>query len=220
MAYSPVKKLVLLLVATTFMLTGCLGQKSPEERMYEIMENAVKAEKGFEDQQNPLVELETKENELFDKITSLGMKEKEQINKLSDEALSMADKRNEHIDKEKKSIQESREKFKDADSVMKKIKDPELKEKAEFLYKTMNDRYAAHDTLYNEYTKAIEGDKDLYKALKSGDINLDDLEKKVENINQHYSKVLEANEKFNKLTETYNKEKLAFYKLAGLDGNS
>lgn len=220
MFYSPVKKLVFMVVATTLLLTGCLGQKSPEERMYEIMENAVAAEKDFEAQQNPLVELETKENELFDKIIGLGMKEKEQINKLSDEALSMADKRKEHIEKEKESIKDSREKFKDAASILEKMKDPKLKEKAEFLYKTMNERYAAHDALYNEYTKALEGDKDLYKSLKSGDINLDDLEKKVNSINEHYSNVLKANENFNKLTETYNKEKFAFYKMAGLDGKS
>ncbi|RHW31149.1 hypothetical protein D1B31_22775 [Neobacillus notoginsengisoli] len=214
------KKLFFLLAATVLALTGCLGQKSPEERMYEVMENAVSAEKEFEAQQNPLVDLEKKENELFDKIIGLGMKEKAQIEKLSDEALSLAAKRKDHIEKEKESIQESRNQFKEASSTLEKIKDPELKEKAVFLIKTMNERYDAHKTLYDEYKKAIEGDEDLYNSLKSEDITLEDLEKKVNSVNAHYSKVLEANEKFNKLTETYNQEKLAFYKMAGLDGDS
>ncbi|WP_409275430.1 YkyA family protein [Neobacillus sp. SCS-31] len=218
MPFSPTKKLLFLLGVAIFLLSGCFGKETPESRLYEVMEKAVKAEKQFEAQQDPLIELESKEKAIFDKIMGLGLKEYSQISTLSDEALDIVDKRKEHIELERQSLEQSREQFEKASVIMKEIKKPELKEKAELLYQTMKERYKVHETLYEEYMNVLEGDRKLYTSLKAKDVSLENLEDQVNTLNDFYTSILEANEKFNELTEKYNKEKLNFYELAGLMG--
>ncbi|WP_316568366.1 YkyA family protein [Neobacillus sp. YIM B06451] len=218
MPFSPTKKLLFLLGAAILLLSGCFGKETPESQLYEVMEKAVKAEKQFEAQQDPLIELESKEKAIFDKIMGLGLKEYSQISTLSDEALDIVDKRKEHIELERQSLEQSREQFEKASAIMQEIKTPELKEKAELLYQTMKERYKTHETLYEEYMNALEGDRKLYTSLKAKDVSLENLEDQVNTLNDFYTSILEANEKFNELTEKYNKEKLNFYELAGLMG--
>ncbi|WP_082306854.1 YkyA family protein [Bacillus sp. FJAT-27245] len=218
MPFSPTKKLLFLLGAAIMLLTGCIGKESPESQLYEVMEKAVKAEKQFEAQQDPLIELETKEKAIFDKIMGLGLKEYSQISTLSDEALAIVAKRKEHIELERQSLEQSRQQFEKASAILDKIKKPELKKKAEFLYETMKERYEIHESLFKEYMNALEGDRKLYTSLKAKDVSLENLEGQVNKLNDTYSSILEANEKFNELTEKYNQEKLDFYKLAGLIG--
>lgn len=218
MPFYPIKKLHFLLAAAVVLLSGCLGKESAETQLYKVMEKAVKAEQQFEAQQDPLVELETKEKAIFDKIMGLGLKEYSQISTLSDEALAIVEKRKEHITLERESLEESRKQFEEASSILKKITKPDLKEKAELLYKTMKERYKTHEMLYKEYMNALEGDHRLYTSLKAKDVSLENLEGQVNTLNEYYTGILQANEKFNELTEKYNKEKLDFYKLAGLTG--
>ncbi|WP_059169986.1 YkyA family protein [Bacillus sp. FJAT-27445] len=216
MPISPMKRLLFIFAASILLLAGCLAKETPEAQLYEVMEKAVNAEKQFEAQQDPLMELETKEKEIFDKIMGLGLKEYKQISILSDEALAIAAKRKEHIGLERQSLDDSRVLFKEASGILENIKNPELKKKAETLYKTMNERYTAHELLYKEYMKALEGDQKLYTSLKEKDITLENLEGQVNSLNTHYTRIMETNDKFNELTEKYNKEKLEFYKMAGL----
>ncbi|WP_043933489.1 YkyA family protein [Bacillus sp. EB01] len=222
MKFSSLKflRIVFCLVLPLVLLAGCLGQKSPAEQIYDVMEKAVAAEKKFEEQQAPLVELEKKEKELFDQIVEIGQKEFDQVEKLSNDALKLVDKRKEHIALEKESLDESRKQFGAAADHLKEIKDPKLKEKAELVVATMKERYSAHEKLYKEYMIAIENDQKLYTLLKTKDVNLKVLEGQITSVNGSYTKVLEANKQFNELTEKYNQEKLSFFKLAGLEGKN
>ncbi len=118
---------IILLLVLSFSLTGCLGLKNPEEKMFKIMEDVAEEEKNFEQQQDPLIELEKKEKELYDKIISLGSKEHEEIIKLSDDALTTVSKRKKHIDKEQESLKKSKEKFETISPLISDIKDSDLK---------------------------------------------------------------------------------------------
>lgn len=104
--------LSLLIVVNLIILSGCLNQKTTPEKMYEVMEEVVLEESTFEDQQSPLVQAEKEEKQLYDKIISLGMKEYEQIVKLSDEALLLVEKRKTLMASETTSIKQSEEQFK------------------------------------------------------------------------------------------------------------
>ncbi|QED47374.1 YkyA family protein [Cytobacillus dafuensis] len=206
-------------IAGAVFLTGCLKQQTPVEKMYEVLENVVASEEAFEAQQVPLVELEKKEKEIYDKIISLGMKQFEEITKLSNEASAIVDQRKKHIEKEEESIRASEKEFKELKPIIKDLKNPSLKEKSLQLYETMTERYKIHDELYLDYSKAIELDKELYAMFKNENIQLDQLEDQITKINEEYGKVLEANEKFNDKTKQYNEMKLSFYKESGLDVN-
>jgi nitrous oxide reductase len=207
---------ILFLSVLVLILTGCTKEKTPVEKMYNVLENVVSAEKEFEEQQDPLVTLEKKEKEIYDQIIELGMKEYDQIVKLSDEALKMADERKEHMEKETNSIKNSEKEFKKAAEIKDKFDDPALTKLANELFVIMMERYKAHDALYLEYTEALNNDKELYVMFKNKNLPLDDLEEQVTKLNETYKRVYTANEKFNILTEQYNEKKMSFYKQAGI----
>ncbi len=197
-------------------LSGCFTQTTSAEKIHNVLESVVSAEKGFEDQQEPLVSLEKQEKGIYDQMIGLGMKQYDQIVKLSDEAAALADQRKEHMELENKSLKKSKNKFKEVANLKDDFDDPALKKQANELYDLMMERYEAHDDLYKEYSDGIKYDKDLYGMLKNKNLPLEDLENQVNKVNQTYEKIFAANEKFNQLTEQYNSKKELFYKKAGL----
>ncbi|WP_223595193.1 YkyA family protein [Neobacillus bataviensis] len=216
MFFTRKKRLVLFFLAAFVILTGCNNKKSSLEKMYETLENVAAKEKVFEEQQEPLVTLEKKEKGLYDQIIGLGMKEYDEIVKLSDEALDLAAQRQEHMEKETKSIKESEKEFKKIADFKEQLDEPSLKKLANELYDIMMKRYQAHDVLNTAYTEALKNDQQLYEMFKNKNLQLEDLEGQVVKLNDSYKKVFEANESFNKLTEQYNDKKLTFYKKAEL----
>lgn len=210
-------RLFFILIIGAVFLAGCMNQPTPEEKMYEVLEKVVAAEKTFEEQQDPLVKLEKKEKELYDKIIALGMKEFDEIARLSDEASSIVEERKKRMEKEQESIQASKEEFGTLASIIEEIEDEALQDKSRELYEIMMDRYEIHDVLYEDYSKALEYDKELYTIFKKEDISLEQLEEQIAAINSMYEKILDSNQKFNEKTKEYNEVKLAFYKEAGLE---
>ncbi|WHY68555.1 YkyA family protein [Neobacillus sp. SuZ13] len=209
---------IILVLAVIF--AGCTKEKAPEEKMYTVLEKVVKAEKVFEEQQNPLVALEKKEKGIYDQIIELGMKEYDQIVKLSDEALVLVDQRKELMDKETNSIKLSEKEFSKAANIKDKLEDPSLRKAANDMYETMMNRYEAHDELFTVYNEALKNDKTLYEMFKNKNLPLEDLESQVNKLNETYKRIFNANEKFNMLTEQYNDKKLLFYKQAGLNSSN
>jgi protein-tyrosine-phosphatase len=201
-------------LAILIIVTGCFNQKTPIEKINDTFEKVVSSEKGFEEQQEPLISLEKNEKEIYDKIIGLGMKQFDEIVKLSNEAITMVDKRKEYMDKENESIEKSKKAFEKVAEFKKEIDDPDLKKQVDEIYSIMMERYSAHDTLYKEYIKGANGDKKLYEMLKDKNLPLEDLEVEVNQLNETYQKIFNANKNFNDLTERYNDSKKEFYKIA------
>ncbi|CAH2716499.1 hypothetical protein BACCIP111895_03686 [Neobacillus rhizosphaerae] len=219
MLYFEKNRFVIFFIAIIFILSGCAAKKTPVEKIYDVLENVVKKEKTFEEQQNPLVTLEKKEKDLYDQIIGLGMKEYDQIVKISDEALQVTEKRKEHMEKETNSLKESEKEFKKVADIKGKITDTKISKSANELYDIMMQRYQAHEVLYKEYSVALTYDEELYRMFKNKNLSLNELEAQINKLNGTYKKVYAANENFNKLTEQYNEKKLLFYKMAGLKLN-
>jgi hypothetical protein len=209
--------ILLFLFVGSVLLTGCQGQSSTVDEMYAVLENVVELEQEFEQQQDPLVELEREEKEIYSQIITLGMKEFEQIVTLSNEALTIVDKRQEHMQMEEDSIQASRKEFEKFKPLIDELDDEELKKKANELNDTMLERYKTHDNLYKNYTQGLTYDKELYQMFQQEDLSIDQLEEQIAKINDTYKVVLESNETFNNHTKKYNENKLEFYKAAGIE---
>ncbi len=206
-----------LLLMVSVLLSGCFWQETTVDKMYSTMENVVDAEKSFEDQQEPLVELEKSEKEIYEKIIALGSKEHEQIVELSDEAQDILAKRKKRMESEQKSLKASKKEFEKILPLIDELDDTEQKKQANELTKTMNERYEIHNQLYKLYIQGIKYDSELYEMLKNKEISMEQLDDQITKSNETSKQVLETNEKFNNKTKKYNKEKLAFYKKAGLN---
>lgn len=190
-------------------------QKQTEEEIYEVLEKVVAKEKIFEEQQTPLMSLEKQEKVLYDKIITLGIKDQEQINKLSDEALQLLDEREKLMKKEQSSIDASKKEFNKIKKLNKELEDPKVKKEADALFDVMQKRYVAHEDLYEDYMKSLSYDRELYQMFKVKDLSIDSLEDQVNKLNESYNEIFTSNEKFNELTENYNEQKTLFYKAAG-----
>jgi hypothetical protein len=197
-------------------LSGC-QQQNPFENIYKVLEKAVAAEQTFAAQQEPIVVLEKEEKQIYERITAIGMKDKEQVAMLADKAAKMADQRKNHMDLETKSLLASEEEFQSLPSLIKEVKDPNLKEKAQELYQIMMERYDIHDEISKRYNEALQLDKELYAMLKGENVQFEQLEEQIGKINKAYELVLEVNKKFNEKTKEYNEKKLSLYKESGLD---
>ncbi|MRX71659.1 hypothetical protein GJU40_05655 [Bacillus lacus] len=199
-------------------LAGCSGT-SPAENIYNTLEKVVSLEDTFKEQQEPLYELERQENELYNQIISLGMKEYDEIVSLSQEAAGLVEEREERITQENESIQEGRQEFEKINDEIEKMEDGDAKNKAIELRDVMTERYQSYDQLHQNYTQAISQDKQLYTLLQNEDLKLDELEGQISQINESYEKVIEENKRFNEFTDQYNQTKKEFYEAAGLEVN-
>ncbi|WP_223700394.1 YkyA family protein [Sutcliffiella deserti] len=211
------KSIVSFAFASTLLLTGCINGESPEKEIFETLEDVVSLEESFEAQQEPLLKLEKEEQEIYEEIMSLGMKEFEQIVKLSEEGLALIEQRQEAMEIEKESIESSREKFEEVKTSIELLEDEELKTEAQSLYQLMEKRYEAYMILFNQYKESIELDKELYTLFQKEDLTLEQLQLQISKINEMYDKIKESNQTFNEYTEQYNEAKFTFYKNAGLD---
>jgi hypothetical protein len=203
-------------MAFLYILSGCTKEKTPVEKIYDVLEKVVIVEKNFKEQQEPLVTLEKQEKALYDQIIKQGMKEYDQIVKLSDQALALADKRKKYLDKETASLKASEQEFAKVSDLEDQMDDPTLKKIVNQLNDIMMKRYDAHRELYKQYSDAIQYDKELYQMFKNKNLSLEDLEAQINKLNETYKKVYTANDQFNKYTQQYNEKKLLFYKKAGL----
>jgi hypothetical protein len=200
-------------------ISGCSVGQSAEEKMYEHLEKTVSLEKGFSDVQKPLVEAEQKEQELFNEMLSLSMKEFDKIKNMADEASDLAKSRQELIKEEQESINTAYEEFKSVKDLAQGIEDKKVKSSADQLIKTMEERHKSYQNLNAAYTRALEMDIELYALFKKEDLPIEELKTFIGNLNQQYEEVLKRQDAFNQQTDNYNEVKKQFYQIAGLSSD-
>lgn len=196
-------------------IAGC--GNSPETEIYSHLEEAVKLEKGFQEQQGDITQLEQKEQEIYKEIIELGIDELDQIKKLSEDALASIEERVQKIKLEKESLDASREEFEKSKKYIEKIDDEKTKEKAQTMYETMKKRYDAYDELHAAYNETLALEKGLYELLQLEELEQEELQKHIEDVNLKYQEVIKVNEDFNTYTTEYNALKKDFYEIANID---
>lgn len=211
------KKILLFLsISAIAVLSACSGS-SASEKIYDHLEEAVALEDGFEKQQDPIVALEKKEQDLYAQIIDLGMDDFDEIKDLSKQAIKSIDKRADKVEAEKESIEASKEEFEKTEDLMDDLDDEKAKETATEMYDVMMKRYKAYNTLNEAYTKSLKLEKELYTMLQKEDVEQEALTDHITKINDSYQAVLEANKQFNTYTTKYNELKKEFYKAADIE---
>lgn len=211
------KTIATVTLAGSLLLSGCIKGETPEQEIFKTLEKVVDVEESFEAQQEPLLDLEQKEKQIYDEIITLGMKEFDQIVKLAEEGFSLVEQREEAMKSEKESIENARKQFEEVKTSIESLDDEDLKREAQSLYQLMEKRYEAYMTLYDHYMEAIGLDKELYKLFQKEDLTLEELQLQINKINELLVKIKESNQAFNDFTEQYNEAKFTFYKNAGLN---
>jgi len=204
------------MVLIFIILSACSGT-SPQEKIYEHLEKAVSLEEGFEEQQDEITALEKQEQQIYSQIIELDMSEFEQVKELSQEAIDIIKQRSDKITLEQESISASREEFEKIDDLINDLKEEEVRDKAEELYKVMIERYEAYDVLHDAYIRSLEEEEKLYTLLQNEDVSEEELKDQIAEINNTYQEVIDGNEQFNTNTVTYNELKKEFYEIADIN---
>lgn len=208
---------ILLFTFLLLVIAGCSAKSNPAEDMYVHLEKAVELENVFAQQQEPLVNDEQKEHELYEEMIMLGLSEIEQIKKLANEAIGYANKRQEKMDAEKESLDEAYQEFVQIETFIEEIEQGEVKDKAQEMFDAMDQRYHTYQTLHEKYSQSIELDKELYDMLQDEELLVDQLEEQINTINQAYEEVMGMKDEFNKYTNEYNELKRSFYEVAEIE---
>ncbi len=197
-------------------LSAC-NNTTVEEEIHIHLEEAVRLEADFENQQSEITQLEMEEQEIYNEIIDLGMDEFDQITDLSERAIENINTRTNLIALEKESIQASQKEFQKIEGLMEDITDEEVKSKANSMFEVMNNRYTSYEQLNESYLDSLELESELYEMLQREELKQEELTEHINKINDSYQKVLDANEQFNQYTVKYNELKKEFYDLAGID---
>ncbi|MFD2704964.1 YkyA family protein [Salibacterium lacus] len=208
------KKLYVCAAAAVFLVLNACGGNAAEQA-YTHLEEAASLENGFEEQQEPIMNLEEKEQQLYEDMLSLGTEDMEQIQSLSEEAVGLAEERKQLLEQEKESIESAYEEYQSAVEQMNQVE--QAQEEAQAVEKAMENRYNAYQDLYESYQKAVKQDIDLYQAFSNEDLAIDELQNRIDTVNQQYNAVVENRDAFNRYTDEYNQAKQDFYEAAELD---
>jgi hypothetical protein len=208
--------LTLIVIISYYVLSACLRQETPTEKIFKILEKVAVTEKEYEYVQDPLGEIEKKEKSTYDKIINLYQEQYDEKVSLSNEALTLANERKKYMEIETESLQKSEAEFKKMDHLKNSLPDKKLKKQADELYHLMIKRYKAHERLTKNYLSGILEDQQLYDMLQRNSVPIEKLMAQIEKINLVYKKIYHSNDQFNLFTKQYNNEKILFYKSAGL----
>lgn len=195
-------------------LAACSGEQ-PAEIMYDHLEESVQIEKEIEAKQDPLMNAEKKEVDLYEEMLTLSSVE--EIKSLADKAIDSAGERREIMDEEKSLIEESYTTFLEVEPTVEDINEEDIKQAANELVETMDKRYDSYQKLYEEYIKSIDQDIRLYEMVKNEEVEVEELQEQHDVANEGYNKITQLNEQFNQLTNEYNDAKINFYELSELD---
>ncbi len=81
----------------------------------------------------------------------------------------------------------------------------------------MEGRYNAYQELHDAYAEGIERDKEMYQAMTNEDLTVDELQERIDQVNESYTIVTEQQEQFNTYTDQYNEAKASLYEAADLE---
>lgn len=214
---APKGSILYIMFILAMILSACSGTTSTEDKIYEHLEEAVRLESSFEEQQNDITALEKEEQEIYSQIIELDMSEFDKIKDSAQQAIEIIETRSEKIEIEKESINSSQEEFEKINSLIGELKEQDVKDKAEEMYSVMMDRYDAYDAMHEAYLRSLEEEEKLYTLLQNEDVTEDDLKDQIAIINNTYQEVLDGNDQFNTNTVTYNELKKEFYEVANIN---
>lgn len=210
------KKFIATVAFSSLFLAAC-GQTATESIHSSLEEAAEIENEGFDELQQPMLDAEEREAELYSQIVDLDMDAYDEIVELSDQAIESVNERRELLAEERESIEEGYSAFEDAASDFSELEDDNLVDLANNVQEAMDNRHASYQDLHTIYEESLDLDEQLYEMLKDEELDAETLTAHIEETNQKYEDRREATEQFNEYTTAYNDAKREFYEASDLE---
>ncbi|WP_194165706.1 YkyA family protein [Oceanobacillus sp. CFH 90083] len=205
-----------MIISSLFLIAAC-SSKSSEEQIHDHLEEAIQLEEGYETTQQEIEELELQEQDIFSQIVDLDMDHFEQIQELSQEAISVVEQKQEKLAEERESIEASEEAFIQVESIISDLEDESVQQDAENMVAIMTERYTAYYDLNDTYQASTAQEKELYEMLQLEELDPNEVTEHLEALNENYEGIIALNGEFNQLTADYNEAKRTFYEASDLN---
>ncbi|MGE8203915.1 YkyA family protein [Heyndrickxia sp. NPDC080065] len=208
-----------IITSIVMVLTGCQSANKDVANIYLHLEKAAKMESNLVNQQNELADLLKKEQKIYTNILSVTVNNKK-MDGMLEEATNLVGKRKLLLKKEKRSFQQSYKEVSQINTLIKKIEDKDLQQKAEKVAEIMNNRYKTYNKIYNKSMQEIKSNQDLYTLLLQKNSHLEKYDKQIKQMNKQTKEIKVLQNHFNKYTKEYNEAKIALYKAGNLKWKS
>ncbi|HZW69206.1 MAG TPA: YkyA family protein [Pseudogracilibacillus sp.] len=193
------------------LLSAC-GEKSIHKQIITHLDEAFDAEEAFSEYQEELLQLEERDLAIYDEIVQLDDSQVEDLEQLIAEALQIIEQRDAYLQAEKTAIKQSKSYFIESEALIDLIQEEESANLLAKLFETMLKRYESYEDVYEAYGQSLDLTENLYEHLQDNHSPVL-LNETIEDINDSYERLFQANDQFNRLTKEYNRLKKEYYAL-------
>lgn len=180
------------------LLVACNNQTKALEAFYEKVDQSTNNEKDIIVASEQLEQLENDKLQLFNKVNKAKSNE---LNKLADELIENTADRKRIAQKESKIMNASKKKYENAKKDAKAIEDKNQKQQVEKLVSMMDEKYVEHEALMKSYQNILTQELDLFKYLKSNEINKSIVNEKIAKITKLYEAFQKKTDQYTKITQ-------------------
>ncbi|MBD7942860.1 YkyA family protein [Psychrobacillus sp. Sa2BUA9] len=189
------------------LLTACSFGESTEEKLSNVLTEIYETEKGYREVQPLLAETELKELTNFQSMMELTQDQQDELSAQVEATATLLEERLALVKKEKESIAKANEKLADLEAVISDAKEESEKESIRLVEEALNNRYAAHDKLVEQYNSLASLQESLYNMLVDEEANVTSIQEKVAEVNKQNEVVQHSVKEFNDLTTHLNEVK-------------
>lgn len=206
------------ILSTSLLVSACSMGTSTQEQLTNNLTKVFEEEKGYRDAQNELPELEKSEQTTFNSVMEMTQEQKEEVAAKAAELTASVNDRLALLEKENDSIQAASSSLSTFDGLIKEVDEKDVKKSLTSLKDSMEERYEAHDIIYNEYQKLTSLQTELYEMLTDEETEQAQLQEQVAKVNAQNEIVQSAIDAFNESTKKVNETKTTVYDLMN-EGN-
>lgn len=198
------KKLLGSLLIFSVVLAGCSSDEDELKDFYNAFQETVQVEKEIGDVTAGFDELETEKADLQE---SLETASREELPEISADLVDNTDARVAQLDEEVSIMAESRNRMEAAEQYISEISNETSQEQAQSLVDAMEERYSAHGEMIGSYKLVLESESSIFEYLGEEDISQDEVDERLNNLNEEYQQVQEDAQTFSDQTESVNEIK-------------
>lgn len=207
-------KISLVLLLSLFLLTGC-GDKS-KDKAIAILNDYMTIEQQFDAILKNIVELENKDQQMYQEILNQGKKNSKQAESSIAIALDTVEERKAAIEQSKIVLQSADQEFNSLEQVIKKIKNVSDKKHGQKLLDLFNARNKIFDDLYSQYMTGLNLDKELFQMLGDDKSHLKEINQQIAKRNLAFDEVSKSMTEFNRVSELFQQEIMSFLNTIGI----
>ncbi|MFC3419834.1 YkyA family protein [Salinicoccus hispanicus] len=198
------KKLLGSMLIFSVVLAGCSSDEDELRDFYNAFQETVEVEKEIGDVTAGFDELEAEKAELQE---SLETASREELSEISADLVENTDQRVAQLDEEVAIMAESRNSMEASEQYISEISNESNQEQAQSLVDAMEERYSAHGEMIGSYKTVLGSERNIFEYLGEEDISQDEVDERLNNLNEEYQQVQEDAQTFSNQTENVNEIK-------------